>query len=492
MTRPRFVPLVALQLAVVLFSGPVAAQAAPAPVAPAPATSSPAAEPTAAAPAAVSATTAQPAAVNADATELSLLRDEMKVLQARVAELEQARADAEVQSLAATDTLPSVDKFQIYGFADFGLNHAWLGERSFLRGLVNEATTFVLGNLNLYFDFKPDPSWQVLAEVRFTMYPHGVEESLATPLGGEYARTDTEVVDVASPATSSSFRWGGIVIERAYADWSYDERFNVRVGQFLTPYGIWNVDHGTPTLIALMKPHFVSSEALPERQLGVDLHGAFLTGAWELGYDAYLSNGRTATQLDFTGNKSFGGRFRASRFAPLPLTLGTSFYYGQIDDIAKSIVSFAPFRVQRDFTVDGSEWGLGVDVSLDIDALRIRSEGLTHQIRFEPGKRPPRSGAAPGSTTPDNNQYDGYLLVAYRLPVLGLEPFAYGEYNHFVSPYGDDQSVLGLGLNIYFTSFAQLKTEVTRVLFFDIDAKGSNAFADNDMTLLFSRLAVAF
>jgi hypothetical protein len=359
-----------------------------------------------------------------------------------------------------------------------------------VRGLVNDRTTFVLGNLNLYFDFKPDPAWQVLTEVRFTAYPHGVETSLGNPVGGQYERTDTEVLDIASPATASQFRWGSIFIERAYAQWSYDERFNVRVGQFLTPYGIWNVDHGTPTLIALMMPHFVSAETFPARQLGVNLHGAFLSSAWEFGYDAYVSNGRTATQFDFTEDKAFGARLRASRMAPLPLTLGTSFYYGQIDDITKRIVSFAPFEVQRDIVIEGTEWGIGVDVSLDVDALRIRSEAMTRQIRFEPGKRPPRSGSMPGSTSPDNNEYDAYLLAAYQLPVLGLEPFAYGEYDHVPSPYGDDQMVLALGLNIHFTAFAQLKTEVARVLFFDINADGN--FSDNNMTLLFSRLAVAF
>ena len=461
---------------------------APAPAAAAPAPQ-PAAPPPAASPAPAPAA-APTGAAGSTADELARLREQAAALEARVTQLEQAQADAAVESLSQTAVVPTPDKFQIYGFADFGINHAWVGDNSFLKGLVNESTSFVLGNLNLYFDFKPDPSWQVLTEIRFTNYPHGVEESLASALGTQYVRTDTGVVDVASTATSSSFRWGGIFIERAYVDWSYDERFNVRVGQFLTPYGIWNVDHGTPTLIALMMPHFVAAEVFPARQLGVDLHGAFLTGAWELGYDAYVSTGRTATQLDFTGNKAFGARLRASRIAPLPLTLGTSFYYGQIDDISKTITSFDPFVVRRDIVIDGTEWGAGVDLSFDIDALRIRSEGLVRHLSYEPGKREERRGTAPGSLTPDNYEYDSYLLLAYRLPWLELEPFVYGEYDHFVSPFGDDQAVLGLGLNIYFTEFAQLKTEVARVLFFDLDADGN--FSDNNMTLLFSRLAIAF
>jgi len=486
--------IAALSVALLLLSGSAAAQAPGAGVAPpdGPSTSAPAPAPAVEPAPAPAPAPAQSAVSPAALTELEQLREQTRALEARLAQLEQAQVEADVLGATegALDALPAQQKFQVYGFADFGLNHAWLGDKSFVRGLVNDETTFVLGNLNLYFDFRPDPAWQVLAEVRLTEYPHGVETALANPLGGPYVRTDTEVIDIASPATASQFRWGSIFIERAYAQWSHDERFNVRVGQFLTPYGIWNVDHGTPTLIALMMPHFVSAQTFPARQLGVDLHGAFLTGAWEIGYEAYVSNGRTATQLDFTGNKAVGGRLRASRVAPLPLTFGTSFYYGQIDDVTKRIVSFVPFEVQRDIVIEAVEWGIGADVSLDIEALRIRAEALMRQTRYERGKRAPRLAGMPGNLAPDNNEYDAYLLAAYQLPVLGLEPFVYGEYDHVVSPYGDDQVVLALGLNIHFTTFAQLKTEVARVLFMDLNADGS--FSDNNMTLLFTRLAVAF
>jgi hypothetical protein len=425
-------------------------------------------------------------------SELQQLKDQTRALAARVAELEQKQLEAQLSTASDGEAaaLVAPDPFRIYGFADFGLNHAWLGKNSFLHGLVPEETTFTLGNLNLYFHFQPDPVWQVLTEIRFTAYPDGVETSLASPLGTAYARTSTQVVDVASPATAFKFRWGSVLIERAYAQYSYSEHLNVRVGQFLTPYGIWNVDHGTPTLIALMMPHFVAAEIFPARQIGVALQGSLLKDAWEFGYDAYISNGRTATQLDFTNNKAFGLRVKAARLAPLPLTVGSSFYYGQIDDIDKRIASFAPFRVERDIIVEGTELGVGLDVSLDIAALRVRSEGVMRMTRYTDGKRPAFVMGPPGSRKADNNEYDAYLLAAYRLPFLGLEPFLYGEYNHVVSPYGDDQTVLALGLNIHFSPFAQLKNELARALFFDLNAHGH--FADNDLTLLFSRLAVAF
>jgi hypothetical protein len=420
---------------------------------------------------------------------------EVQALQQRLAQLETAQADAAVAAASEPAAVPddyllAPEPFRIYGFADFGVNHAWVGKHNFLKGIVPTDTTFVLGNLNLYFDFKPGEAWQVLTEIRFTAYPDGVEESFGSPAGTVYERTSTNVVDVASPATASSFHWGTIVIERAYAQYTASENLSIRVGQFLTPYGIWNVDHGTPTLIALMMPHFVSAQVFPARQIGVEATGSFLANAWEIGYSAYVSNGRTQTPLDFTENKAVGARLRLSRVRPLPLALGASVYHGSIDDVEKDITSFSPFSVKRTLTVDGVETGVGVDLSLDVDALRIRSEGVMRMTRFVDGKRPVIDLAQPGSFKPDNNEYDAYLLAAYQLPVWGLEPFVYGELNHFVSAWGDEQGSLSLGLNIHFTPYAQLKTQVSQVFFFDLNDKGR--FSDNDFTLVFSRLAVAF
>jgi hypothetical protein len=55
---------------------------------------------------------------------------------------------------------------------------------------------------------------------------------------------------------------------------------------------------------------------------------------------------------------------------------------------------------------------------------------------------------------------------------------------------GDEQAIVGGGLNVHFTPFASLKTQLARAMFFDLEKSGS--FSDSDMTLLYSRLVVAF
>ncbi len=155
-------------------------------------------------------------------------------------------------------------QLRVYGFADVGLQRAWGG--LFQSGLsLSNATNFVLGNVNIYFDATPFKNWRFLTEVRFTNFPDGTESSALT--SGNFARANTGVFDYTSPTGGFvTVRWAGIVLERAHVDWTPSDAFNIRSGYFLTPYGVWNVDHGSPTRIMLRPPFFVSLEYFPERR----------------------------------------------------------------------------------------------------------------------------------------------------------------------------------------------------------------------------------
>ncbi|WP_437599883.1 hypothetical protein WMF28_44360 [Sorangium sp. So ce590] len=78
-------------------------------------------------------------------------------------------------------------------------------------------------------------------------------------------------------------------------------------------------------LITVDNPYFIIASLFPTRQTGVMAYGSMFAGPWELGYDAYVSNGRAPFAFD--DNRGFGGRLHASYEDPgkLTLKLGASF-----------------------------------------------------------------------------------------------------------------------------------------------------------------------
>ena len=110
--------------------------------------------------------------------------------------------------------------------------------------------------------------------------------------GTVFALVDDEAIYFKMDAVSAPM-WGGYtVIERAHLDWTDVSWLKVRVGNFFTPFGIWNVDHGTPTLISVQLPGLIQTRVMPIRQTGIQIYGNTFSGDWELGYMATVSNGR--------------------------------------------------------------------------------------------------------------------------------------------------------------------------------------------------------
>ena len=208
----------------------------------------------------------------------------------QVAELV-AGAQAEAAAPGAADT--GEPAIRLYGFADVGLQRIWADKA--VQALESETNklTFVLGNVNLYFDAQPSKNWRFLAEIRFGLSPDG---AIARPKGG-YTFTapfDDSVSDPSAPNGGfTNLKWAGVVPERAHIDYTPSDRFNLRAGLFLTPYGIWNVDHGTPTRIMVSEPLFISAQLIPASCSAWKRMAAFLhchgpsdttrtsaTGAW--------------------------------------------------------------------------------------------------------------------------------------------------------------------------------------------------------------------
>jgi Phosphate-selective porin O and P len=441
-----------------------------------------------------------PAAAEEEAAPAAT-KAEMDELRAQVAALQAKQDEAEMNALLVGDDVDvEQELFRVYGFMDMGLQKTWVDEKALIAGLFDtNALTFAVGNINLYFDFNPDPDWRGLAEIRFTSAPLGNIESFGG-IAGTFARTDTQQYDPHGSVINAPM-WGGYtVIERAWIEWKKFQQFRLRVGNFFTPFGIWNVDHGSPTLISTAMPQFVQQMYFPIRQTGVQALGSFFKGDWEIAYRAWLTNGRTEENpLDFSDNKAFGGRLFARKDGgDVGVQVGTSYHHGSVEDKQVNIISAPPLSDSVEFEAVSSweftENVFGVDLSLDIGDTRIRSEGTARLKQYEPGKRPGLGITAPvqGALEPDAWSFAAYALIAQQLPWWGLEPYMYAEVmqQHWGLP--DGVVVIGPGINVRFNPSAMLKLQATRAIFFDwVDSVPGDDSLNNGTSFV-SRLVLAF
>ena len=370
-------------------------------------------------------------------------QQELKELRAELTRREDEAAVEREREQAERDRL-----LRSYGFADVGMMRNIAPEDPSLASQFTRPLTFYLGRVNLYYDARPDPDFRFLAETRLSLYPNGTSPGVSNT--GEVLRTSTSVNDVSSPNPSASVSWGSILLERAVLDWTRYALLSVRAGLFLTPFGIYNVDHGTPTLIPITLPIYISQGWIPERQLGLQLFGSQPVDRWELGYNVTVSNGRTDGVLDAGDSKAYGGRLYAKRQGELGLILGASALY-------------QPYRRNREqFGMDGSGGitytnsrvaersmlTLGNDIAVDYHGLRVRNEVVFFQTEYTPGKRDAPAQAR-GGLAPDSRQYTWSLIVAYRY--WQLEPYFRSEY-FYCSPSTATMTqnwTPGIGLNVY-------------------------------------------
>ena len=175
---------------------------------------------------------------------------------------------------------------ELFGFADVGYSKPFWSEESLYAGSGLDARPyFHVGNLNVYVAKTLATRWRFLSEFRFTFAPNGAPS--ASTVNG---MVDTSVPDPAD--VSRPFRYGSIEIERAQIEYELHSLFAVAAGLWLTPYGIWNIDHGSPTVIAIRRPYIVGEQLFPERQAGIQLRGSWHTGSYRLQYHLTASNGR--------------------------------------------------------------------------------------------------------------------------------------------------------------------------------------------------------
>ncbi len=300
----------------------------------------------------------------------------------------------------------AADKLNIYGYLDMNFT-SWLqGQSSTINAFLWKEPSFFVGNFNLYLAKNITPRWRSLAEVRFMYTPNGAVQ----PDGTLYKAVGNDPT-----ATSRNVTWGGISIERAYLEYEVHPALTIRAGSFLTPYGIWNVDHGSPTLIGVGKPYIIGEQIFPERQSGLEIYGKVGVGDVVVGYHGTLSNGRGPTSdfRDLDYSKAFGGRL----FVDAPylgrIKVGISAYGGRsVDrsndkwapDATGTVVDTTPTGVRYD------ERAYAADLLWQWKGLHVQSEFIGRDVHFVDGARL----AEGGGFRPDGRALGWYVLAGWR------------------------------------------------------------------------------
>jgi hypothetical protein len=353
-------------------------------------------------------------------------------------------------------------RLDLYGFADF----TYLQLMGAMTGTWLSSSTFAVGNLNLYLASELGDEWRSLIEVRFMYLPNGAQTD--SSLLGQ--RTDTTIADMND--YGRTLQWGGINIERVWLERTFHKLFTVRVGHWLTPYGIWNVDHGSPVVIGVSRPFIVGEALFPSSQTGIEIYGTADINTFQLGYHLTLSNGRgpISTTADLDNNKAIGARLflrHESGFGTL--NVGTAFYRGRYTDKHASLgvdAAGAP-AVVRVIDAEYDELSLSADLKWQLGGLLVQGEVIENEVAYTPSGRTVSKTAASPAFDSDYRRWGAYGLAGYRFAFLGAMPYVGGGYYKEGSPSWIPKLMdFWLGLNLRPTPRVVLKLQYTHVRFY--------------------------
>jgi hypothetical protein len=373
------------------------------------------------------------------------------------------------------------------GFADFSFANTFVPKDSLWRSTGSAPThsTFFVGNFNLYLRKNLTESIRTMGEIRFSYLPNGS----ADPVLG--TRISTEAADYND--YGRPLRWGGIEIERIYVEWTAHPLITIRGGQFLTPYGIWNVDHGSPTIIPVQRPFVVGLGWFPERQTGVELFGRWdFSGKQGIGYHLTLSNGTgpVSEYADLDENKAVGGRAFWEYRGLGELRVGGSAYYGR-DSVTSISYTIAPNGdVGTGETVDSQFDALAIaaDVSWKYAGWQLQSEWISYQRAYTEEGRKRQNVLGTYLVPADDVSWGMYFLAGHRFRWLGVMPFAVIEHIDSESSRGTFTNItLQGGLNVRPIDALTLK-----LVYYHVAFLSGASFSGDPLRLVQAQVAWAF
>ncbi len=458
---------------------------------------------------------------SAQKEEIEQLRKELDDVKEQnedlVAEMEMGALDA-AEGGDFSETKP----LTVYGFFDLNLTSFIFEDGSPFTHYIPNTTSFIMSQVNLYFLSEMTKTLNALVEVRLSFLPHGMENSVESigkvgdeeiPSESVYDRTDTQVRDMLN---SVYYNTGGITIERAHLTYMPFDWLNIIAGRYLTPYGIWNVDHGSPVIIPARVPYMQIREMVPGAQTGVQIHGRFFP-RYNLFFDyaVTLSNGRGPIEeiIDLDDNKGVGLRLRLSyegeKFA---IAAGGYGYVGEYTDIKKtSVMELNPdMTINRDAanpiltemvtTESYFEYIASADILVKFLGITLQGEYVWRYVDYSiHGLRTVEHTVFAGAAAfeelyhPSNTGFGVYGLISWELPLSKLlgevRVTPYFMYERYLQ---DDTvpalrfDILAAGINVRPSPFVSLKGEFNRVMPNDQPVLGEA------LTVVNIQLAVSF
>jgi len=335
------------------------------------------------------------------------------------------------------------DKFQIYGFSDMTISKYFPEENSLVRSIyrMDEKANFSLDHVNLYTSFRPNKHLRFLAELSFQDEPVYFQDSVGQrwvmPGMPEFFIPGSDSVWVTPKLAPKNkiqrgiefFDWGSFSVERALFSVYLNRYFNFSFGKFITPAGIWNVDHGSPVIMTISQPtQYSYAQIYPKSQLGIMEDGKIFIGDADLSYSLYLSSGRENQSLYSAKDLSVGGQLRLN----LPLldefNVGFSGYTGRVNTklryAVNTIKNLMTFAIESKFTdVDTfmyRENVVGGDIRLSKWRTTLQAE-LNYQHITDHRK-------ASNNTSGTLATYVIGSVDALKKEALKITPYAYYEY----------------------------------------------------------------
>ncbi len=390
-------------------------------------------------------------------------------------EVDELRAWREEQEMAAFEEFDtSSDDFQrvleVYGFFDIGISRNFVPDGDMTNNMLGETATFSSTHLNLYLKSQMTENLGALVELRFSFLPQGQETFIP------FSRKDTSVQD---PVTLEQYTQGGVGIERLQVTWQRWDFFGVTVGRFLTPFGIWNIDHGSTVIIPKMPPYILLSNPVPLSQMGMQVHGRFYPARNNyLDYAITLSNSRGPMEdvFDLSDNKALGLRLRWSyEGEDVEVAFGGYGYLGETTNNNKvQLMRYSRLGYAYEDTEKFTEYTGTLDFIIKVYGVHFQAEYARGLEKYDvhPKRMAPVANMSmpDGSHVPDHIKQVGYVLLAWTLPLekfIGhakITPYFVGEFSDADDSWDTVKSfMVRCGINFRPNSFLVLKAEYSNM-----------------------------